>query len=80
MVWASDAVPAASQFAMMQLIASWGVPVSPLLVHCASSNRVGALRALTASAHGEALESAITTGKTWGLTGLEPAVRTKLSQ
>ena len=52
----------------------------PLLVHCASSNRVGALRALTASAHGEALESAITTGKTWGLTGLEPAVRTKLSQ
>lgn len=52
----------------------------PLLVHCASSNRVGALRALTASANGEALESAITTGKTWGLTGLEPAVRTKLSQ
>ena len=52
----------------------------PLLVHCASSNRVGALRALTASAHGEALESAIATGKTWGLTGLEPAVRTKLSQ
>ncbi len=52
----------------------------PLLVHCASSNRVGALRALTASANGEALESAITTGKSWGLTGLEPAVRTKLSQ
>lgn len=52
----------------------------PLLVHCSSSNRVGALRALTASANGEALEAAITTGKSWGLIGLEPAVRTKLSQ
>jgi len=52
----------------------------PLLVHCSSSNRVGALRALTASAKGEALETAITTGKSWGLAGLEPAVRTKLSQ
>ncbi len=34
---AASAVPAASQFAMMQLIASWGVPVSPLLVHCATT-------------------------------------------
>ena len=53
----------------------------PLLVHCASSNRVGALRALTASqTNGAALESAITTGKSWGLTSLEPAVRAKLSE
>jgi uncharacterized protein (TIGR01244 family) len=52
----------------------------PLLVHCASSNRVGALRALTAGeTNGAALESAIATGKSWGLTSLEPAVRAKLS-
>lgn len=52
----------------------------PLLVHCASSNRVGALRALTAGeTNGAALESAIATGKSWGLTSLEPLVRTKLS-
>ena len=31
---AASAVPAQSQFAMMQQIAAWGVPVSPLLVHC----------------------------------------------
>ena len=31
---AASAVPAASQFAMMQTIAGWGVPVSPLLVLC----------------------------------------------
>lgn len=52
----------------------------PLLVHCASSNRVGALRALTAGqTQGATLESAIATGKSWGLTSLEPAVRAKLS-
>lgn len=52
----------------------------PLLVHCASSNRIGALRALTASeTNGAALESAIATGKSWGLGSLEPVVRTKLS-
>ena len=51
----------------------------PLLVHCASSNRVGALRALTAGeTNGAALESAIATGKSWGLSSLEPLVRTKL--
>jgi DNA ligase (NAD+) len=37
---AASAVPAASQFAMMQLIASWGVPVSPLLVRCAGNEEL----------------------------------------
>jgi DNA ligase (NAD+) len=32
----ASAVPAASQFEMMRLIESWGVPVSPDLVRCAS--------------------------------------------
>ena len=53
----------------------------PTLVHCASSNRVGALRALSAAeTGGEPLESAISTGKAWGLTSLEPAVRAALSK
>ena len=33
---AASAVPEATQFAMMQRIASWGVPVSPQLVRCTS--------------------------------------------
>jgi DNA ligase (NAD+) len=33
---AASAVPEHSQFAMMQRIAAWGVPVSPLLVRCTS--------------------------------------------
>ena len=33
---AASAVPGATQFAVMQQIAAWGVPVSPLLVQCAS--------------------------------------------
>ncbi|WP_374279750.1 NAD-dependent DNA ligase LigA [Novosphingobium sp.] len=33
---AASAVPAATQFEMMQRIADWGLPVSPLLVRCTS--------------------------------------------
>ena len=33
---AASEVPAATQFAMMALMAEWGVPVSPLLVRCLS--------------------------------------------
>jgi len=34
---AASSVPEDTQFAMMQRIAAWGVPVSPLLVHCGST-------------------------------------------
>ncbi|MFN4134202.1 MAG: NAD-dependent DNA ligase LigA [Novosphingobium sp.] len=34
---AASEVPASSQFEMMRKIADWGVPVSPLLVRCAST-------------------------------------------
>jgi len=37
---AASAVPASTQFEMMQRIASWGVPVSPQLVHCASTEQL----------------------------------------
>ncbi|MEQ1542686.1 MAG: NAD-dependent DNA ligase LigA [Novosphingobium sp.] len=33
---AASAVPADSQFAMMEQLAAWGIPVSPLLVRCTS--------------------------------------------
>lgn len=53
----------------------------PVLVHCASSNRVGALRALTAShSAGTSIDAAIASGKEWGLKSLEPAVRTLLGE
>ncbi len=50
------------------------------LVHCASGNRVGALIALKEGSGSGDINSAIATGKKWGLTRLEPVVREKLSQ
>jgi len=48
----------------------------PVLVHCASSNRVGGLRAITAlDKNGSSLEEALAEGRQWGLTGMEPTVR-----
>lgn len=58
--------------ALDQLIRSYERPV---LVHCGSSNRVGALLALRASLNGVDDETAIEVGKKGGLTGLEPTVR-----
>ena len=37
---AASEVPEDSQFAMMQRIASWGVPVSPLLVYCTTTTEL----------------------------------------
>lgn len=51
----------------------------PVLVHCASSNRVGAVAALRAAwVDGLDAEAAIEVGRRWGLKGLEPAVRERL--
>jgi uncharacterized protein (TIGR01244 family) len=47
----------------------------PVLVHCASSNRVGALLALREHMHGAGEEAAVAYGKGAGLTRLEPRVR-----
>lgn len=53
---------------------------SPTLIHCGSSNRVGALIALRAATlQGQSVETAIEIGKAWGLKGLEPAVREQLA-
>jgi uncharacterized protein (TIGR01244 family) len=51
----------------------------PTLVHCASSNRVGAMIALRAALiHGKSTEAALAEGRRWGLKSLQPAVRERL--
>ena len=51
----------------------------PVLIHCASSNRVGALLALRESLNGASDDVAIAYGKQAGMTRLEPVVRKQLS-
>jgi len=52
----------------------------PTLVHCSSSNRVGALVAINARAQDKnSIEQSIEKGRGWGLKGLEALVREKLS-
>lgn len=53
---------------------------APVLVHCASGNRVGAMAALRAAwLQGRDAEAAIAEGRRWGLKGLEPEVRRRLA-
>jgi protein tyrosine phosphatase (PTP) superfamily phosphohydrolase (DUF442 family) len=53
-----------------------GPPALMTLVHCGSSNRVGALLALRAAwLKGATLDAALAVGRSAGLTGLEAAVR-----
>ena len=51
----------------------------PVLVHCASGNRVGALLALRASLGGAADDKALALGREGGLTSLEGAVQERLA-
>lgn len=51
----------------------------PVLVHCASGNRVGAMAALRAAwIEGKPAEEAIAIGRAWGLKGLEAEVRRRI--
>lgn len=52
----------------------------PILIHCASGNRVGALMAISAFANGEDVEDAVTEGARWGMTSerLQELVRNNL--
>ena len=51
----------------------------PLLVHCASGNRVGAMAALRAAwVQGASHQDAIAIGRAWGQASLEDAVRARL--
>jgi uncharacterized protein (TIGR01244 family) len=51
----------------------------PVLIHCASGNRVGALLALRAEMNGTKADDALALGVASGLTGLKPAVQQKLA-
>jgi protein tyrosine phosphatase (PTP) superfamily phosphohydrolase (DUF442 family) len=52
----------------------------PVLLHCASSNRVGALLALRAKMHGADTANALALGIDAGLTSLQPVVEEALSE
>ena len=52
----------------------------PVLVHCASSNRVGAMLALRHSLNGARDEEALQYGREGGLTRLEPVVVKRLAE
>ena len=52
----------------------------PVLVHCASSNRVGAMLALRHSLNGASDEEALQHGREGGLTRLEPVVVKRLAE
>jgi uncharacterized protein (TIGR01244 family) len=52
----------------------------PVLVHCGSGNRVGALAALLAAEEGADLDEALEAGRTAGLTRSEGLVREQLEQ
>lgn len=51
---------------------------APVLIHCGSGNRVGALLALRASLDGADDEAALAAGREGGMTRLEPRVREAL--
>ena len=52
----------------------------PVLVHCGSGNRVGALLALSKSENGADDEDAVAYGRAAGMTGLESVVRSRLAE
>ncbi len=52
----------------------------PVLVHCGSGNRVGALLALSKSQSGADDEAALAYGRAAGMTGLESVVRSRLAE
>lgn len=72
-----DGISFESAAALDKLISSYDEPV---LVHCGSANRVGALLALRASQQGADNDAAIEIGKKGGLTRLEPQVREVLKE
>lgn len=70
-------VTSANAESLEQLLAQ--LDGEPVLLHCGSSNRVGALRAVTARDNGASIDDAIAEGRRWGLTGMEQRVRDVLS-
>ncbi|HEU4663815.1 MAG TPA: sulfur transferase domain-containing protein [Dokdonella sp.] len=73
---AADLTPANVQALHAALAAAGG----PVLLHCASGNRAGALLALEAARYeGLDAEAALALGRSAGMKSLEPAVRERLA-
>lgn len=72
-----DAINMGNAAILDQLLSDYDGPV---LVHCGSGNRVGALLALRQSLWGADDEDALAYGKSAGLTGHESVVRTRLAE
>ena len=72
-----DGINYESARALDELLAGYDEPV---LLHCGSSNRVGALLALRASLAGADDEKALEIGRRAGMTSLEPAVHDALKE
>ncbi|MDH4107353.1 MAG: sulfur transferase domain-containing protein [Gammaproteobacteria bacterium] len=74
-IGAPDTVTWENAAALDEILAGFDGPV---LMHCASGNRVGALLALRAKANGASSEQALEIGKQGGLTRYEKVVRERL--
>ncbi|MCH7821705.1 MAG: hypothetical protein IIA07_06780 [Proteobacteria bacterium] len=71
-----DAINVDNARKLDEMLASYEGPV---LVHCGSGNRVGAILALRHRLSGADDEEALSYGRSAGLTGLEPVVRERLA-
>ena len=69
----ADGVTSGNAQTLDQLLAR--LDGQPVLLHCGSGNRVGALRARSARDGGASLEDALAEGRRWGLTSMEETVR-----
>ena len=72
-----DAISFENAAKLDQILAGYDGPV---LVHCGSGNRVGALLALSKSLQGADDDAALQYGRSAGMTGLEPVVRSRLTE
>jgi uncharacterized protein (TIGR01244 family) len=73
----ADAISMENAAKLDQILAEYDGPV---LLHCGSGNRVGALLALRESLNGASDEAALAYGRSAGMTGLEPVVRARLAE
>lgn len=73
----TDGITVANANTLAALIEKYDAPV---LIHCGSGNRVGALMAIEAGASGASVEEAVAIGKQFRLTRLEGRVREVLEE
>lgn len=76
-VTSADAINMQNAARLGQILSEYDGPV---LLHCGSGNRVGALLALRESLNGASDEAALVYGRSAGMTGLEPVVRARLAE